>query len=161
MSPYDFIESFEWHETIPSCLLTPMMARMWPKGMSILCAYELVDRVNACIGPYGCDHQVDKCSMYQIERVRGERRVNVLVGGGKKSYLQLDLGFSNGKRVREYAHRVMAWARWGPGTKERGVGMHLCTNEGGKCENPLHLAFASITTNTMDALVKRGSCSPR
>ena len=84
------------------------------------------------------------------------KRVNVHRGGGDKAYLQLDLGSSNGKRLREYAHRIMAWARWGPGTKERGVAMHLCVNEGGRCENPLHLALGSITTNTLDALAKRG-----
>ena len=70
-------------------------------------ALELVDKVGACIGRYGRFHQVERFSMYEIERVRGEKRVNVH---------QLDLASSNGKRLMEYAHRIMAWASvttWG------------------------------------------------
>ena len=156
MALYDFLESFGWEETIPSSLLTPMMARRWPEGMSPLLAFELVDRVNACLGPFGCCHQSGLCSFYHMRRVGEEKRVNLHHGEGEKRYLQLDLGSSKGRRLREYAHRIMAWARWGPGTREASVAMHLCSNEGGKCVNPLHLALGSVTTNTLDALTKRG-----
>lgn len=130
--------------------LTPMLRRVYPRGMTYSEVQDLLDRIHGCLEK-GWDHEEGGCSLYKEELLG--RGVNPNILSHSKRYLQVDIGKSHytGDRVREYGHRLICWARWGPIK----VARHICPDAGGHCLNPLHLLPSSIGDNTRDAVALR------
>ena len=78
------------------------------------------------------------------------------VTGDATHYLRVVVGKARGKSISEYAHRLMCYAWHGTPASTHQIVRHLCSNRGGRCVNPYHLQWDTVTANNADvhALIK-------
>jgi hypothetical protein len=97
--------------------------------------------------PLADPRQVPVCMCFDPEKVRQAKHMQVIT-----KYLKLQLGsivFGRGHRkpVREWAHRVVLWAVYGPPPcgMAKPVAMHICNNPA--CLNPEHIIWGEDAAN--------------
>lgn len=85
------------------------------------------------------------CMEYHKAKANGSTCFNFDVDG---PYMKVYLGRNkhSQKPVMEYAHRIVAWAMFGPPLEGQEV-MHVCNNP--KCLSPMHLKYGGHAENML------------
>jgi hypothetical protein len=140
-------------------LLPQMLAAGWgemPWGEVMHLSHQTLHRLQRVAPSLLNAEKRGSCCLYHPSKISMAPGVDTLPG--RKKYLRISLFNSKGGHgpVREYAHRLVCWVWNGPPLGDKTVARHTCSNPNGRCINPAHLEWGSVTDNCGDVTQLKG-----